>query len=68
MTLEEVRALNPGHWVIPTDEEVTSRVAEVEAAEEARQAEEAAVAAKAERIAALEAELAELRGEPVAQG
>lgn len=46
MTIEELREKNPGHWVIPSDEEYANVVA----------AEEAVKAAEAERVAELERE------------
>jgi hypothetical protein len=68
--LQELRTLNPGHWVIPTDEEYAESKSAKEQAEAAeaqvRADAEAAEAAKAQRIAELEHELAELKGE--AQG
>lgn len=43
MTIEELRELNPGHWNIPSDEDIQNRIDE-----KARQVEEA----EAARIAA----------------
>lgn len=73
MTIEELRELNPGHWTLPTDEEVANVVAEKEVREAAAAEEIAQVERRKQsirdQIANLQSELNGLEGTTeVAQG